>query len=120
MSQPQPKPQAFSIYATFTAKKGQYETLKDIMETSCELNKGTPGLIQMLCLEPPKEDKPFVFVSIWDSREAFNAFLKSSKMQEFHNAKAIREMQEQAMGQSSAEFYQLMDIWQSHLIVDHI
>ncbi|MEZ4607704.1 MAG: hypothetical protein R2865_13140 [Deinococcales bacterium] len=91
--------------------------MKDIMETSCELNKGT-RTIQMLCLEPPKEDKPFVF--IWDSREAFNAFLKSSKMQEFHNAKAIREMQEQAMGQSSAEFYQLMDIWQSHLIVDHI
>ena len=104
---------SFSVYATFTAKSGQYQAMKEIMRHSCDLNKDTPWLLQMVCLEPPKEDKPFVFISIWESHEAFNTFLKTPSMKEFHNAKAIKKMQAEAMGQSSAEFYALMDTWQA-------
>lgn len=111
----QVKAKSFSVYATLTAKPGQYETMKDIMQKSCNLNKETPGLLQMVCLEPPKEDKPFVFVSIWESREAFNAFLKTDRMKAFHNAKAIREIQAKAMSQSSAEFYSVFETWQPAL-----
>ncbi|MCA9838833.1 MAG: antibiotic biosynthesis monooxygenase [Trueperaceae bacterium] len=111
----QAKPKSFSVYASFTAKPGQYEAMKEIMQTSCDLNKGTPGLLQMVCLEPPRQDKPFVFVSIWESRNAFHAFLKTDRMKAFHSAKAIRELQAQAMGQSSAEFYSVFDVWQPEL-----
>lgn len=55
-----PNPGSLSTYASVTAKPGQYEAMTDSLRHSCDLNKETPGLVQMLCLEPPKESPLFL------------------------------------------------------------
>lgn len=101
----------FTVYATFLAKAGQYEQMKEVSQQSFDLTKETPGLVQTLVLEPPKAEKPFVIVSIWESKAAFRAFMKMPKMQEFHSAPAIKKLFDTVMETSTADFYTLMDQW---------
>ena len=101
----------FTVYATFLAKTGQYEALNKLNVESFEATKAAPGLIHMMFLKPPKEDKPFVFIAIWESKKHFSTFMKSSEAQAFHNAEAIKVLHETAMEKASAEFYTLQDVW---------
>jgi heme-degrading monooxygenase HmoA len=105
------KPGQFTVYATFLAQSGKYEEMKAINRESFSLTQETPGLLQVFCFEPPKPEKPFVFVSIWGSKTDFQAFLKTARMREFHSEQAIKRMFETAMADATAEFYTVMDAW---------
>jgi quinol monooxygenase YgiN len=101
----------FTLHATFLAQPGKYEEMKEITRESFALTRETPGLLQVLCLEPSAADKPFVFVSVWRSKADFQAFLKSPVMREYHRSQAIKAMFETAMAEASADFYAVMDAW---------
>ncbi|MCO5194347.1 MAG: antibiotic biosynthesis monooxygenase [Anaerolineae bacterium] len=101
----------FTLHATFLAQPDKYKEMKAIARESFALTQDTPGLLQVLCLEPPKPDKPFVFVSIWQPKADFQAFLKTPAMREYHSQQAIKTMFETAIADSSADFYTIMDAW---------
>ncbi len=101
----------FTVHATFLAHPGKYEEMKAISRESFAVTQETPGLLQLFCFEPPKAEKPFVIVSIWQSKADFQTFLTTAKMREFHSAKAIKRMFETAMAEATADFYTVMDAW---------
>ena len=101
----------FTLHATFLAQPDKYEEMKAITRESFALTRETPGLLQVLCLEPPKAEKPFVFVSVWRSKADFQAFLKSPAMVEYHSSEAIKAMFETAMADATADFYTVLDAW---------
>lgn len=98
----------FTLYATFLAHEGEYEQMKAICRDSLALTKAEPGVQQAICLEPPKPEKPFVFVSIWRSQDDFQTFLKSPPMQEFHSKTAVQQMFDTALQEATADFYTVM------------
>lgn len=101
----------FTVYATFLAQEGKYEQMKALCRESLRLTKAAPGVEQAICLEPPKPEKPFVFVSIWQSRDDFQSFLKTPSMQEFHGKTAVQYMFDTAMQTATADFYTVMEAW---------
>jgi quinol monooxygenase YgiN len=103
----------FTVYATFLAQHDRYDQMQAICRESFDLTKATPGLKQVICLEPPKPEQPFVFVSIWQSRSDFQAFLQTPAMHTFHSKTAIQKMFDTAMQAASADFYTVMDAWSS-------
>lgn len=103
----------FTLYATFLAHEGKYAEMETICRETLALTKEAPGVTQAICLEPPKPEKPFVFVSIWESKDDFQAFLKSPPMQVFHSKTAVQQMFDTAMQDATADFYTVMDAWAS-------
>lgn len=101
----------FTVYATFLAHEGKYEQMQAICRESLALTKAAPGVQQAICLEPPKPEKPFVFVSIWRSKQDFQAFLQTPAMQAFHSKTAVQQMFDTAMQAATADFYTIMDAW---------
>ena len=101
----------FTLYATFLAKEGQYEQMAEICRQSFALTQAASGIRQVICLSPPKPDKPFVFVSIWQSEADFQAFLQTPAMREFHSKTAVQAMFDTAMADATADFYTIMDAW---------
>ena len=101
----------FTLHATFLAQPDKYEEMKAITRESFALTRETPGLLQVLCLEPPKAEHPFVFISVWRTKADFQAFMTSPAMVEYHSSQAIRTMFETAMADATAEFYTVMDAW---------
>lgn len=103
----------FTVYATFLAHEGKYEQMESICRESLALTKTAPGLQQVICLEPPKPEKPFVFFSIWRSKRDFQAFMQTPAMHEFHSKTAVQAMFDTAMQEATADFYSVMDTWVS-------
>lgn len=101
----------FTLHATFLAQPNQYDAMKALTRDSFALTQATPGLQQVICLEPPKETLPFVFISVWQSKADFQAFLQTPAMREFHSKDAVEAMFATAIADSSAEFYTVMDAW---------
>ena len=101
----------FTLYATFLAHEGKFAELEAICRETLALTKAAPGVTQVICLEPPKPQQPFVFVSIWQSKDDFQAFLKSPPMQVFHSKAAVQQMFDTAMQSATADFYTVMDAW---------
>ena len=101
----------FTLYATFLAKEGQYEQMAEICRESFELTKAASGLQQVICLEPPKPDKPFVLISVWQSKADFQMFLQTPAMREYHSKTAVQAMFDTAMQEATADFYTMMDAW---------
>lgn len=101
----------FTLYATFLAKEGQYEQMAEICSQSVTLTQAASGIQQVICLSPPKPNKPFVFISIWQSKADFQAFLQTPAMREFHSKTAVQAMFDTAMEESTADFYNIMDVW---------
>ena len=101
----------FTLHATFLAQPDKYEEMKAITRESFALTREAPGLLQVLCLEPSKVEKPFVFVSLWRTKADFQAFVKSPAMGEYHSSRAIQTMFETAMADATADFCTVMDAW---------
>lgn len=101
----------FTVYATFLAYEGKYEQMKELCHQSLTLTKAATGAKHALCLEPPKPEKPFVFVSVWQSKGDFQAFLQSPPMQEFHNKAAVQQMFDTALQKATADFYTVLESW---------
>lgn len=101
----------FTVYATFQARDGAYDEMAAICRESLALTKAAPGVQQAICLEPPKPDKPFVFVSIWRDKRDFQAFLQTPGMKQFHSQAAVQQMFDTAMQTATAEFYTVMESW---------
>ncbi len=101
----------FSLYATFLAQEGKYAEMEAICRETLALTKAAPGVTQAICLALPKPEKPFVFVSVWQSKADFQAFLNSPPMQVFHSKTAVQQMFDTAMQTATAEFYTVMDAW---------
>lgn len=101
----------FTVYATFLAQEGRYEQMKSLCRESLRLTKAASGVTQAICLEPPQPEKPFVFVSIWQSKSDFQSFLKTPPMQEFHGKTAVQHMFDTAMQTATADFYTVMEAW---------
>ena len=101
----------FTLYATFLAQEGKYAEMQTICRETLAVTAAAPGVTQAICLEPPKPDKPFVFVSVWESKDDFQAFLKSPPMQVFHSKEAVQQMFDTAMQDATADFYTVMDAW---------
>jgi quinol monooxygenase YgiN len=101
----------FTLYATFLAHEGKYAEMEAICRETLALTIAAPGVTQAICLEPPKPEKPFVFMSVWDSKDDFQAFLKSPPMQVFHSKTAVQQMFDTAMQDATADFYTVMDAW---------
>ena len=101
----------FTVYATFLAHEGKVEQMEAICRESFALTKAAPGVQQVICLEPPKPEKPFVFVSIWQSKDDFQAFMQTPAMREFHSKTAVNHMFATAMQTATADFYSVMDAW---------
>lgn len=101
----------FTVYATFLARDGEYAQMAALCRESLTLTKAAPGLQQVICLEPPKPEKPFVFMSIWRDKADFQAFLQTPAMRAFHSKTAVQTMFETAMQAATADFYSVMDTW---------
>lgn len=101
----------FTLFATFLAHEGKYAEMEAICRETLALSKAAPGVTQAICLEPPEPEKPFVFVSVWQSKDDFQAFLKSPPMQAFHSKTAVQQMFDTAMQAATADFYTVMDAW---------
>ena len=101
----------FTLYATFLAHKGKYAEMEAICRETLALTIAAPGVTQAICLEPPKPEKPFVFMSVWESKDDFQTFLRSPPMQVFHNKTAVQKMFDTAMQDATADFYTVMDAW---------
>ena len=101
----------FTVYATFLAQDGKYAQTEALCRESLTLTKAASGLQQAICLEPPKPDKPFVFVSIWRDKADFQTFLQTPAMREFHSKTAVQKMFDTAMQEATADYYSVMDAW---------
>ena len=101
----------FTLYATFKAHQGQYESMKAATLESFALTREAAGLLEVICLEPPKTELPFVLISIWRSKADFQAFLKSPPMLEYHSQQAVKTMFETILADATAEFYTTLDGW---------
>ncbi len=101
----------FTVFATFLAQEGKVEQMEAICRESFTLTKASPGLQQVICLESPKPDKPFIFLSIWRDKADFQAFLQTTAMREFHSKAAVQKMFDTAMQEATADFYSVMDAW---------
>lgn len=101
----------FTLYATFLAHEGKYAEMEAICRETLALTQAASGVTQAICLEPPKPNKPFVFMSVWESKDDFQAFLNSPPMQAFHSRTAVQHMFDTAMQDATADFYTVMDAW---------
>lgn len=101
----------FTVYATFLAHEGKYKEMEALCRESLVLTKAASGLQQVICLEPPKPEMPFVFLSIWRDKADFQAFLQTPAMRAFHSKTAVQEMFDTAMQKATADYYSVMDAW---------
>lgn len=104
-------PGQFALCATFQAKEGKFAEMKEVMKISYQGTLGAEGLLQAYLFEPQKEQNPFVFTAVWESKKHFSEFMKSPKTKEMHSSEYLSQLQEAAMAKATAEMYSVAGEW---------
>ena len=105
----------FTLVANFYPIEGKEEDLQQIMDASMEYSVGTSGLIQAFSFKPEKPSKPFVFISVWESKKYWQDFMKSPAAQAAHQKENLKNLFETALKDTTAEFYTVRGEWH----IDH-
>ena len=105
----------FTLVANFYPIEGKEEDLQQIMDDSMAYTLGASGLLQAFSFKPEKPSKPFVFISVWESKKHWQSFMKSPAAQATHQKDNLKHLFETALKDTSAEFYTVRKEWH----IDH-
>lgn len=101
----------FTLVANFYPVKGKEEELQEIMDFSMEYSVGSEGLIQAFSFRPEKSSKPFIFISIWESKKHWQNFMKSPEAKAAHQKDNLKKLFETALKDTTAEMYSVRGEW---------
>lgn len=102
----------FVLVELYQPIKGKTKEVLKIAQDSLALTVEIDGLIQSMVLKPDDRNGPVSNITIWKSRDDFNAFMKSDACKSLHSSDKMKNIKEWTSDIKAMKF-DFVDGWHS-------